>query len=311
MDTLPFDTTGVWQKILHYSHLPDHATDEADRKYKDYDNLYDGDVLRYYMEEYTESELDDLKKRYGNKLEYYVVVTEGDGHQCLFHSGSAGANGTIMYAYTTPFPEHYILMEHEDSLLFTNLDYCSSLNWDACHDHGNEYAYTKKIMVGDDTFYYGEFEEIYLLIQVTDSTVINWEIKNPSYVPPISDRTKQERLKWDTSIYENDTLVKFISDDTIFIEKYNLKITDNEDTWIFGDEVCSTSGYQREPWMTDRDNCKATAAFHNEAISCKQRNLNITDPLIYPDLCRKEYGLQGNWCILDETLEERSSHTNN
>jgi hypothetical protein len=304
MDTLPFDTTGVWQKILHYSHLPDHATDEADRKYKDYDNLYDGDVLRYYMEEYTESELDDLKKRYGNKLEYYVVVTEGDGHQCLFHSGSAGANGTIMYAYTTPFPEHYILMEHEDSLLFTNLDYCSSLNWDACHDHGNEYAYTKKIMVGNDTFYYSELEKRLQLAKVTDSSVIVWEKKTSSN----ESTTTAKKFAWNKSYFENDTLVKFISDDTIFIEKYNLKITANEDTWIFGDEVCSTLGYKRAPGMTEEESCEALETCHNEAIKCRQKNLNITNPNLFPSLCRPDESKKSFvniWCILDEDLESK------
>lgn len=284
MDKLPFDTTGLTPEVLHYTYLLDVFEGMADSTYK-------------------ESYLNSYRMEYGDSLQHYILVTEGDGHYCRIGTGVAGGQGDYQNAYIAEIPSDCILIVHEDSLLFTNVGNCTSLNWDACHDHGTEYAYTKKIMVGNDTFYYGEFEKTYLLIQVTDSTITNWSIKNPSYEPPAA-----KKFAWNKSYFENDTLVKFISDDTIFIEKYNLKITANEDTWIFGDEVCSTLGYKRAPDMTKEESCKALETYHNDAIKCRQKNLNITNPYLFPSLCRPDESkksFMNIWCILDEELEDK------
>lgn len=287
MDKLPFDTTGLTPEILHYIYLLDEIKNDTSLGNNE-------SYVNYY------------KTEYGDSLESLAFVTVGDGHYCHVGTGTAGGLGDFQNVYTTSGPADYIIMERNDSLLVSNLFYCTSLNWDACHDHGNEYAYTKKIMVGNDTFYYGEFEAIYLLVQVTDSTIINWEKRNPSYSYELPVRKKFE---WDKSDFENDTMVAFISDDTIFIEKYNLKITDAEDTWIFGDEVCSTSTahYTKDPGMTGEQACEAAEEYHNEAIKCRQRNLNIPYPRLFPSICRPNRSPKSNeiWCILDETLESR------
>ena len=275
LEALPFDTTGIKPDTLHYTHLLDEDFDEID--------------LRYY------------KREFGENLENYIFVTEGDGHYCHVGTGSAGGLGDYQNVYTVQLPSDCILMVHEDSLLFTNIGNCTALNWDSCRTHDAEYAYTQKIMVGDDTFYYGEFEKILLLVQVTDSTITNWEKKKSSYTPPAP-----KKFEWNKSNFEGDTLVTFISDDTIYIEKYNLKITDNEDTWIFGDEICTTLGYKRDAGMTDEESCYAGAKYHNAAIECRQRNLGITSPRIFPSICRP-HTLQDPylWCILDEPLESQ------
>lgn len=277
MDKLPFDTTGIDPDTLHYTYILDEFKDET--------------VLDYY------------KTEYGENLEYYVLVTVGDGHYCHIGSGSAGGQGDYQNVYTTQTPAEYIFMENRDSLLFTYVENCATLSWDGCHESKSNNAFMQKIMVGNDTFYYSELEKLLQLAKVTDSSVIVWEKKTSSN----ESTTTAKKFAWNKSYFENDTLVKFISDDTIFIEKYNLKITANEDTWIFGDEVCSTLGYKKVPGMTDEESCKALETFHNEAIKCRQRNLNIPYPRLFPSICRPNSSPKSNeiWCILDETLESR------
>ena len=284
MGKLPFDTTGVIPEVLHYTYLLD-----------EFESITDPEQKERYLNSY--------RQQFGDSLQYYILVTEGDGHYCRIGTGIAGGQGDYQNAYIAEIPSDCILIVHEDALLFTNVSNCTSLSWDACYHHGTEYAYTNKIIVGNDTFYYGEFQKIFLLIQVTDSTITNWSIKNPSYEPPAA-----KKFAWNKSYFENDTLVKFISDDTIFIEKYNLKITANEDTWIFGDEVCSTLGYKKAPGMTDEESCEALETYHNEAIKCRQKNLNITNPNLFPSLCRPDKSKKSFvniWCILDEELENK------
>ena len=278
MDKLPFDTTGIDPDTLHYTYILDEFKDET--------------VLDYY------------KTEYGENLEYYVLVTVGDGHYCHIGSGSAGGQGDYQNVYTTQTPAEYIFMENRDSLLFTYVENCATLSWDGCHESKSNNAFMQKIMVGNDTFYYSELEKLLQLAKVTDSSVIVWEKKTSSN----ESTTAAKKFAWNKSYFENDTLVKFISDDTIFIEKYNLKITANENTWIFGDEVCSTLGYQKAPDMTKEESCKALETYHNDAIKCRQKNLNITNPYLFPSLCRPDEGkksFMNIWCILDEDLEDK------
>ena len=78
-------------------------------------------------------------------------------------------------------------------------------------------------------------------------------------------------------------------------------ITDSENTWIFGDENCTTQGYKREAGMTDEESCYAGEKYHNAAIECRQRNLGITSPRFFPSLCRPKINITNDvWCILDD-----------
>ena len=52
----------------------------------------------------------------------------------------------------------------------------------------------------------------------------------------------------------------------------------------------------------------ALETYHNDAIKCRQKNLNITNPYLFPSLCRPDEGkksFMNIWCILDEDLEDK------
>jgi len=271
LDSLPFDTAGIDPDTLHYTYILDEFTDEG--------------VLNYYRTEY------------GENLENFVSVTLGDGYYCHIGTGGAGGMGDYQNVYTTQTPADYIFMEQGDSLLFTYVENCATLSWDGCHEPKSNNAFMQKITVGNDTLYYSKTEKWLQLAKVTDSSVIVWEKKTSSN----ESTTTAKKFEWRKSDFEGDTLVKFISDDTIFIEKYNLKITDSENTWIFENEVCSNAKYERPAGITDRESCKALETYHNAAIECRQRNLNIPYPRIFPSLCRPKFNISNDvWCILDD-----------
>jgi len=271
LDSLPFDTAGIDPDTLHYTYILDEFTDEG--------------VLNYYRTEY------------GENLENFVSVTLGDGYYCHIGTGGAGGMGDYQNVYTTQTPADYIFMEQGDSLLFTYVENCATLSWDGCHEPKSNNAFMQKITVGNDTLYYNKTEKWLQLAKVTDSSVIVWEKKTSSN----ESTTTAKKFEWNKSDFEDDTLVTFISNDTIFIEKYNLKITDYENTWIFGDENCTTQGYKREAGMTDEESCYAGEKYHNAAIECRQRNLGITSPRIFPSLCRPKINITNDvWCILDD-----------
>ena len=274
LDSLPFDTAGIDPDTLHYTYILDEFTDEG--------------VLNYYRTEY------------GENLENFVSVTLGDGYYCHIGTGGAGGMGDYQNVYTTQTPADYIFMEQGDSLLFTYVENCATLSWDGCHEPKSNNAFMQKITVGNDTLYYSKTEKWLQLAKVTDSSVIVWEKKTSSN----ESTTTAKKFEWRKSDFEGDTLVKFISDDTIFIEKYNLKITDSENTWIFENEVCSNAKYERPAGITDRESCKALETYHNAAIECRQRNLHIPYPRLFPSLCRPKFNISNDvWCILDKELE--------
>ena len=271
LDSFPFDTAGIDPDTLHYTYILDEFTDEG--------------VLNYYRTEY------------GENLENFVSVTLGDGYYCHIGTGGAGGMGDYQNVYTTQTPADYIFMEQGDSLLFTYVENCATLSWDGCHEPKSNNAFMQKITVGNDTLYYSKTEKRLQFAKVTDSSVIVWKKKTSSN----ESTTTAKKFEWNKSDFEDDTLVKFISDDTIFIEKYNLKITDSENTWIFENEVCSNAKYERPAGITDRESCKALETYHNAAIECRQRNLGITSPRIFPSLCRPKFNISNDvWCILDD-----------
>ena len=239
-DKLPFDTTGVEPDIYHYGPL-----------LEDEDSTY-------------------FKEIFGEKVkDAFWVQPEDDGY-CYTIDEPEGELGG---GYITNAPYQYIIIEQNDSLLFTEYQYCSTYEWGDCHR--DEYAYSQKITVGADTFYYGVYESLLILNKLTDSTITQWTVKNPSYVPPAQDTTIHG---WKKSWFEDDSMVTFVganpnSDyvDTIFIEKYNLKITDFEKTWIFENETCTKLGYKAAPGITPAESCRAFIEHYNEGAKCIQR----------------------------------------
>lgn len=283
LDKLPFDTTGAKSDTFHYEY--------ALKVYND-----DPENISYLQEEY------------GENIENLVFAYEGDGYYC--HIGG-DATGRIGAVYTHQSPAEYALLRSGDSLLFTFAPNCTVLSFDSCtHDAGD--FLTQKITIGDDIFYYGEFKASFVIAQVTDSTVIYWSISNPAYIPP-----EPKSFEWNKQYFnEDDTLVQFISKDTIYIEKYNVKITDGESTWVFENEVCTTSGYAAAPGATHKETCEGREKYNNDAIECIQRNMKSDVYNLYPRLCRPStnphYQLSSLWCILDEDLDSLiSTHPRN
>ena len=269
-DKLPFDTTGVEPEIYHYGPL-----------IEDEDSLFH-------------------KELFGDKINNASWVLPENNGYCYTIDEPEGELGG---GYITNGPDQYIIIEQNDSLLLSDSRNCTTYDWGDCHD--DKYAYTQKITVGADTFYYGEFESLLVLYKLTDSTITQWTVKNPSYVPPAQDTT---RHGWAKRWFEEDSMVTFVganpnSDfvDTIFIEKYNLKITNLETTWIFENVTCTKLGYVAAPGITPAESCKAYIDHYNEGAKCIQRNMGLSK-YKFARLCRPEphrYRQSDVWCILD------------
>jgi hypothetical protein len=143
-----------------------------------------------------------------------------------------------------------------------------------------------------------------MLVKLTDSTVTVWTISNPSYNPPPA---VDGPTGWPKSFFEGNSLVTFVGDDpnsdyvdTIYIEKYNVKITDYESTWIFENETCTDRGYKKTPEMGSDESCYARIKYHNESKACIKRNLGTAS---FVRLCRPQKDVYASWkvwCILDQ-----------
>ena len=268
LDKLPFDTTGITPQVLTYKIEPDF----------------------YTLEE---------REKFGPYLGYRIVTEEWAEAVC-----------TVMHAYESGkiFADlmggleesNCVLVVREDSLMFSNISNCQVPIWGSCR---NAEAYSKKIVVGDGVFYYGESEKQLQLAQLTDSTITIWLTMNPSYVVP--DSVKATRT-WRKSDFEGDTLVKFVGEsilpdyvDTIFIEKYNVTITDWGATWIFENETCSSQGFVKDTTKTSREQCKDWESYRNSSVDCIARNMKTPEG-VYPRLCRPtKIEHSSVWCILD------------
>lgn len=266
---LPFDTTGIKADSTRYEYLL--------KKYAG------NDYLSVYRNEY------------GDSLDNFILVND-DGGYCYTPITSTGI--TTGHYISNP-TYNCILMVHGDSLLFTNVRDCSGWNWNACRESKD--AYFEKIKVGDEYFYYGRFEKLQELIHLTDSTIVIWKKqentpKNPS------------KFEWKKEDFENDSLVTFLSSDTIYIEKYNVKITDDTRTWVFENETCTSMNYVVDSTKSKSENCTAYGEYKNSSIRCIQKNMNVPSfDHVYPNLCRPmshEYMDGAVWCILDESLED-------
>lgn len=273
-DALPFDTANVKPQRLHYWRVEDFFDAEAPS---------------------SAHEIAFFQERYGEELPNFAFVSEDDGYCHIANL----ENGKVHTTYVSEsMASDCILIVHEDSLLFTNVGSCLSLQWGECR--ASEYAYTRKITVGEDVFYYGEFEKYFLLIQLTDSTIVNWFMDNPYYIPP-----ENESFKWDKSLFVNDSMVQFIGDDTLFIPRYNVKITDNQMTWVFENETCTSSNYKSSNETSVEEQCKAYEKYVNDGIECIRRNMGVVSEELYPKLCRPFEGYSYDiWCILDDSLDD-------
>ena len=271
LDSLPFDTTGIQPELLKYTIDPDTYTDED-------------------------------RAKMGPYLGHNITVEEWTNPTCeVIHVYESGKIVTDFAGYHEFW--NCVLVVLDDSLMFSNAQKCRNTPiWGSCR---NAEAYSKKIVVGGNVFYFGVFEQQLQLTQVTDTSLTIWLTKNPDYVVP--DSVAATRT-WKKSVFKDDSLVKFVGEsrnpdyvDTIAIEKYNVTITDWGNTWIFANETCSSEGYVKDTTKTAREQCKDWQTYRNDFVDCTARNMNLPKG-VYPRLCRptkidNRYG--SVWCILD------------
>jgi len=276
LDKLPFDTTGIQPNLLKYTIDPDTYTDED-------------------------------RAKNGPYLGHNITVEEWSNPSCtvlhVYESGKIVTDFVGFHSFS-----NCVLVALEDSLMFSNAQNCRNIPvWGSCR---NDEAYSKKIIVGNDIFYYSESEQQLQLTQVTDSTITIWLTKNPSYVVPDSVTATKT---WKKSVFEGDTLVKFVGEsrnpdyvDTIAIEKYNLTITDWGNTWIFANETCTTADYVKSATRTPEEQCEDWENYRNSFVDCTARNMNLPEG-VYPRLCRPtKIDDRSVWCILDSEMPTAS-----
>lgn len=280
MDTLPFDTTGIKPQVLIYRIVPDGVPAE------------------------TRAQNPEM---WGQR----ISVIE-DVEYCTSQTYESGKIA-VTYKRGYPYDFDYFLLEQGDSLMFANVLVCDEYPlWGTCRGDG---TYSKKIMVGNEAFFYVKYEWATAqwneweaeLIQLKDSTITIWKKKNPSYVEMILDTVAAKPTRgWKKSVFEGDSLVTFVGElneyrriDTIFIEKYNLKITDEGSTWIFENETCSSYGYKKDTTKTMQEQCKDEEDFRNGFVDCTAKNMKTPEG-VYPRLCRPlKIEHSSVWCILD------------
>lgn len=196
----------------------------------------------------------------------------------------------------------------EDSLMFGPAMRCrQSLSWGACDSTA---FYTGKITVGNNDFYYNESEKS--LIQLNDSTITVWYADGRLCIPSTEvdmDSIYETPSSWSTDTFEGDSMLTIIKNknnsyyvDTIIVEKYNVKITDDGYTWIFENETCKAWGYKNDPSKTSSENCDARAERYNESFDCVRRNMGAPNGILV-SLCRPDKTkYRSIWCILDEDM---------
>ena len=214
------------------------------------------------------------------------------------HVYESGKIATDLFGYHDV--SNCVLVVRDDSLMFSNVENCRKVPiWGSCY---NSEAYSRKIMVGNDVFYFSESKTQLQLTQLTDSTITIWLTANPSYEP----KTSSSPHTWKKSVFEKDTMVTSVANkvdssyvDTISIKKYGLTITDWGSTWIFENETCTTEDFVRDAARTPEEQCKDWENYRNSFVDCTARNMK-TPKGVYPRLCRPTKIKDSSvWCILD------------
>ena len=278
-DKLPFDTTGVKPDVYDFVPVDTGAKQET-YKYEPIDESY--------YASYGEN-AKNIRWVYPRDYEGYCYIIDEP-------NGEYGGG----FMSTSAYLERVVIVQ-DDSLLYADLYECSDYVWDGCRNSKD--AYLAKIKVGEDIFYYRKFEDELKLVQLTDSTVSEWTVKNPSYVAPVV----ESHSGWPKSMFADDALVTFVGDDpnsdyadTLYIEKYNVKITDGENTWIFENDTCTERGYSPASDLSASESCSGYIKYHNESKACIKRNLGTAS---FVRLCRPQKDVYASWkvwCILDQ-----------
>ena len=269
-ETLPFDTTGIRPQLIKYTIDPDTFSNET-------------------------------REKAGQFLGHFITTDEIVNPYCMVMH--VYENGKIVTDYMgVRDVSNCVLVVREDSLMFSNIRNCRNLPiWGSCQ---NAEAYSRKIKVGDDEYYFGVSEKQLQLTQLTDSTMTIWIAANPSYEPK-----ETTPSTWKKSVFEKDTMVTSVANkvdssyvDTISIKKYGLTITDWGSTWIFENETCTTEDFVRDAARTPEEQCKDWENYRNSFVDCTARNMK-TPKGVYPRLCRpSKIDHYTVWCILDSEM---------
>jgi hypothetical protein len=267
LDSLPFDTTGIRPQLIKYTIDPDTFSNET-------------------------------REKAGQFLGHFITTDEIVNPYCMVMH--VYENGKIVTDYMgVRDVSNCVLVVREDSLMFSNIRNCRNVPiWGSCQ---NAEAYSRKIKVGDDEYYFGVSEKQLQLTQLTDSTMTIWIATNPSYEPK-----ETTPSTWKKSVFEKDTMVTSVANkvdssyvDTISIKKYGLTITDWGSTWIFENETCTTEDFVRDAARTPEEQCKDWENYRNSFVDCTARNMK-TPKDVYPRLCRpSKIDHYTVWCILD------------
>ncbi len=283
MDALPFDTTGIKSQTISFLRPEEVFNDYGLRQHKEkqgefWENYI---ALKFYSKEFCKD-------------------THIDGNGII--TMEPGRN-----AYEQPS----VFVVRDDSLMLGPATYCRQIHsWGACDSTA---FYSGKITVGNNDFYYNESEK--QLIQLNDSSITVWYADGRLYIPSTEvdmDSVYETPSSWSTDTFEGDSMLTIIENknnsyyvDTIIVEKYNVKITDDGYTWIFENETCKAWGYKNDPSKTSSENCDARAERYNESFDCIRRNMGAPEG-IRVSLCRpNKTKYRSIWCILDEDKPQK------
>ena len=283
MDKLPFDTTGIKSQTISFKKPEAVFTDEGLRQHKE---------------------------KYGEFWANYIILKFASKDYCK--NTHIDNNGIItMEPGRDRYVQPSVFVVRDDSLMLAPSTYCRpSLSWGACD---STVFYSGKITVGNNDFYYNESEK--QLIQLNDSSITIWYADGRLYVP-FADADKDSLIEisslWSKETFEDDSTLTIIENkinsyyvDTIIVEKYNVKITDDGYTWIFENETCKAWGYKNDPSKTSAENCNARAERYNESFDCIRRNMGAPEG-VRVSLCRpKTVTGPSTWCILDQDMPQK------
>ena len=283
MDKLPFDTTGIKSQTISFLKPEEIFTAEGLRQHKE---------------------------KYGEFWENYIILEYASKDYCK--NTHIDNNGIItMEPGRDRYVQPSVFVVREDSLMLGPAMYCRpSLSWGACD---STVFYSGKITVGDNDFYYNESEK--QLIQLKDSSITIWYADGRLYIP-FAEADKDSLIEisslWSKETFEDDSTLTIIENkinsyyvDTIIVEKYNVKITDDGYTWIFENETCKAWGYKNDPSKTSAENCNARAERYNESFDCIRRNMGAPEG-VRVSLCRpKTVTGPSTWCILDQDKPQK------
>lgn len=200
-----------------------------------------------------------------------------DGMCYMVKSDDGYSHGTFLDSYAGLY---MYLMINGDSLFLGRQESCVGHMWGDCTAMDSYDGYYHELVLNDQVvehFYYADYPKYKKLLQI-DSTHIRIWTQNVSF------------SCWADAYIKESSIAEKINCDSLYIEKYNLIITETD--WIFENETCRSSFATRARQFLSSEACAAYVDDINNISDCKKRNLNATD---IPTLCSGTNDV--GWCI--------------